>query len=62
MWFRVKMACLFALISLVICVASSLFSCGRESLVLNRYHDSSLPILYNYSMLLPVYSMIEMLA
>ena len=58
-WFRVRMACLFVLISLVNSVYSSLFSWGRESLVLSRYHNSSLSILWDYLEFLPVYSMTE---
>ena len=60
MWFSVRMTCLFLLISLVSFVDLSLFSWWRESLVLNRYHNSSLTILYDHSEFLPVYSIIEM--
>ena len=59
LWFRVRMACLFILINLVSSVDSSLFSWGRESLVLNRYYNSSLAILCDYSEFLAVYSITE---
>ena len=59
--FRVRMACLFVLISLVSSVNSSLFLWGRESLVLFRYYNSSLNMFYYYWELLPIYSMIKML-
>ena len=54
------MAYLSVLISLVSSVDSSLFSWVRESLVLNRYPNSSLTILCDFSEFLLVYSMIEM--
>ena len=54
------MACLFVLISLVSSVDLSLFSWGRESLALSKYHNSSLTILYDYSEFLPVYYMTKM--
>ena len=60
LWFQVRMAYLYILISLVSSVDSSLSSWGRKSLVLNRYYNSSLIILCNYSEFLPVYSMAEM--
>ena len=53
------MAYLCVLISLVSSVNSSLFSWGRESLVLSRYHNSSLTILCDFLEFLPVYSMTE---
>ena len=53
------MACLFVLISLVSSVVSSLFSWGRESLVLSRYHNSFLTRLCSYSVYLLVCSMTE---
>ena len=53
------MACLYILISLVSPVDSSLFSLGKESLVLSRHHNSSLNILCNYLEFLPVYFMTE---
>ena len=53
------MACLCVLISLVSFVDLSLFSWGRESLVLSRYHNSSLTMLCGFLEFLPVYSMIE---
>ena len=37
--FMVRMVCLFVLTSLVSSVHSSIFLCGRESLVLSRYHN-----------------------
>ena len=54
------MAFLFVFISLVSSVNSSLLLWGRESLVLNRYHNSSLTILCNYLEFLLVYSITEM--
>ena len=60
LWFRVRMACLSVLISLVSSVNSSLFSWVRESLVLSRYHNYSLTMLCNYLEFLLVYSMTEM--
>ena len=59
LWFRVRMACLSILISLVSSFNSPLFSWVRESLVLNRYHNSSLAILCDFSEFLLVYSMME---
>ena len=59
LWFRVRMAYLFVLISLVSSVDSSLFSWVRESLVLSRYHNSSLTMLCNFSEFLLVYSMTD---
>ena len=53
---------MYVLISLVSYVDSSLFSWGRESLVLSKYHNSSLTILCNYSEFLLIYSMTEILA
>ena len=53
------MACLFVLIDLVSSVNLSLLLWGRESLVLSRYHNSSLPVLCNHSEFLLVYSMTE---
>ena len=61
LWFRVKRAYLFVLISLVSSVISSLFLWGRESLLLSRYYNSFLTVLCNYSVYLPVYSMTEIL-
>ena len=60
LWFRARMACLSVLISLVSSVDSSLFLWVRESLVLSRYHKSSLTILCDFLEFLLVYSMIEM--
>ena len=60
LWFRVRMACISVLISLVSFVDSSLFLWAGESLVLSRYYNSSLTILYSFSEFLLVYSMTEM--
>ena len=57
---RVRIACIFVLISLVTSVALSLFLQGTESLVLSRYGNSSLTILCDYLRFLPAYSMTEM--
>ena len=54
------MAFLSVLISLVHFVNSSLFSWVRESLVLSRYHNSSLTMFCDFSEFLLVYSMTEM--
>ena len=53
------MACLYVLISLISSVSSSLFSWGRESLVLSIYHNFFLTILPDYFGYLPIYSMKE---
>ena len=55
------MAYLCVLISLVSFVDSTLFSWGKESLVLSRYHKSSLTILCDFLEFQLVYSMTEML-
>ena len=57
--FRVRMACLYVLISLISSISSSLYLWGRESLVLSMYHNSSLTILCNFLEFLTIYSMIE---
>ena len=56
----IRISCLFVQINLVSSVDSSLFSWGKESLVLSRYYNSSLTILYDYLELLPVYSITKM--
>ena len=60
LWFRVIIAYLSVLISLVSSVNSSLFSWVRESLVLSRYPNSLLTILCDFSEFLLMYSMTEM--
>ena len=55
------MACLCVLINLASSVNSFLFLRVRESLVLNRYHSSSLTMLCNFLEFLLVYSMTECL-
>ena len=52
---------MFALRSLVSSVDSSLFLLERQSLVLSRYHNSSLIILCGYLEFLQVYSMTEII-
>ena len=54
------MAYLCILIRLISSVDSSLFSWGRESLVLSRYHNSFFTMLYDFSEFKPAYSMTEM--
>ena len=59
LWFRVRIAYLSVLTSLVSSVDSSLFSWVRECLVPSRYHNSSLTILCYFSEFLLVYSLTE---
>ena len=54
------MVCLFLIIDKFSSINPSPFLWGRESVVLNRYHNYSLTILCDYSEFISVYSMIEM--